>query len=194
MQRSIFTQFYTHNRTREILQGKGIKVKKIEKVSINKPSGEYLNCVHVVYVVENGTRCSMFVSCKEYLAKAYGERKERSKDYTAQQGISNPSNWTVVAKVIQLPVHGEMATRGSDGILRTVTTIPGAVTCSCEDFEHQPGFLKEHPYLWNTIMKEHHMCKHTFTVLSALGFNSLRDYFKAWQPGGRFTQLPTKVA
>lgn len=188
-ERSIFTQFYTHSRTKQILEAKGVKVKKIEKVAIHKPSGEYYKCVHVVYVVANGSRCSTFVSCKDYLAKAYGERKERSKEYTAHQDFANPSEWTVVSKVIQLPLHGDMAKSGKEGKARHVTTAPQAVVCNCEDFVTQPDYLMEHPYLWYTLMKERRVCKHCYTVMDALGFGSLRDYLLAWKSEGKLSKL-----
>jgi len=59
---TIFRMFYTHRRTQILLEAKGIKVKSIEKVSINKPNGEFYNCVHVIYIVKNGGRCSTFIS------------------------------------------------------------------------------------------------------------------------------------
>lgn len=188
-ERSIFTQFYTHSRTREILEGKGIKVRKIEKVSIHKPSGEFYRCVQVVYTVVNGQRCSTFVSCKDYLSKAYGDRKERSKEYTAYQDREHSTYWTVVSKVIQMPLTGDMATSGKEGKARTVTTVADAVVCDCEDFANQPYYLQEHPYLWYTLMKERRVCKHVFTTLDALGFGSLRDYLAAWKPEGRLSKL-----
>lgn len=188
-ERSIFTQFYTHSRTKEILEAKGVKVKKVEKVSIHKPSGEFYRCVHVVYVVVNGQRCSTFISCKDYLASAIAGRKERSKEYIAHQNRERPSNFTVLSKTIQMPLYGTMAKSSKEGRARTVTASPEAIVCDCEDFITQPHYLQEHPYLWWELMKQRTVCKHIFVTLDVLGFNSLRDYLAAWKPGGRFPKL-----
>ncbi len=169
--RSIFKQFYTHKRTQALLEAKGIKVKSIEKVSITKPSGESYNSVHVIYIVSSGSRCSTFISCKEYLNQAMQNRRVKAMDYKAQQGIANPQQWKVTSNEL-----------GS--IPRRVTTTPHSVTCDCEDFNTQANYLSQHPYLWNNIIKGHRICKHAFATLNELGFGSLRDYLAAWKPEG----------
>lgn len=175
-QPSIMRMFYTHNRTKALLGAKGIKVKSVEKVSITKPSGEFLNCVHVVYTVINGRRCSTFISCREYLAHATQGRKARAMEYSAQQGIANPQEWKVTSNEL-----GNTA--------KTVTTTPHSVTCDCEDFQHQADYLSQHPYLWQRVIKGFKICKHALATLSQLGFSSLRDYLNAWKKGGRLNSL-----
>lgn len=137
----------------------------------------------------SGSRCSTFISCRDFLASAIAGRRERSKDYVAYQDSEHPSQWRVTAKVIQLPVHGDMAKSGREGKARTVTTTPTSVVCDCEDWLFQGDYLQEHPYLWYSLMKERRMCKHCYTVLDALNFGSLRDYLAAWRPEGRLSKL-----
>ncbi len=186
--KTIFTQFYTHNRTRHILEQKGIRVQKIEKVRITNRNGEYLRCVQVTYIVASG-RCSTFISCRDYLAEAMNGRRERAKGYTASQNSNRPSEWNVYAKVSQMPVQLGTATRGSEGKRRIVTTTPTSVSCTCEDFESQGYYLQEHPYLWYHVLKERRICKHAIATLNELGFDSLRDYLAAWKPNGRLNNL-----
>lgn len=187
--KTIFTQFYTHKRTRHILEQKGIRVQKIEKVRITNRNGEYLRCVQVTYIGASGRRCSTFISCRDYLAEAMAGRKERAKDYTASQNSRHPSEWNVYAKVSQMPVQPELATRGSEGKRRVVTTTPTSVSCTCEDFESQGYYYQEHPYLWFEVLKQRRICKHSLCVLNQLGFGSLRDYLQAWKPNGRLNNL-----
>lgn len=175
MERSIFKAFYTHNRTKALLEAKGIKVKSVERVAIAKPNGEFYCAVHVVYLTSAG-RCSTFISCREYLAHAVQGRKERAREYTATQGIANPSQWKVTSNELGC-------------IPRTVTTTPYEVTCTCEDFEHQGSYLSEHPYLWERVIKGYRICKHAMATLAALGCSSLSAYLKAWKEGGRFSRL-----
>lgn len=174
-QPSIMRMFYTHSRTKQLLQNKGIKIKSIARVSITKPKGGFYCAVHVIYITSAG-RCSTFISCREYLAHATQGRRERARDYKAQQHFSNPSQWTVKSN--------ELAC-----VPRTVTTTPHEVTCNCEDFEHQGSYLSEHPYLWERVIKGYRICKHALATLAALGCTSLRDYLAAWKDGGRFATL-----
>ena len=210
-QPSIFRMFYTAKRTQLVLeqgwtnaQGvkvAGIKVGRIEKISItanstDKVTGEittkFLNCVHVVYISASGKRCSQFISCRAYLARATEKRKEEAQNYQAYQNFSNASVWSVYPKpnpkkkVIPSPTQDNAATPKPP---RTVTTVKEAVTCDCEDFEHQGSYLSEHPYLWEKVIKGYSICKHSFTVMSHLGFDSLGSYLKAWKPGGRLNKL-----
>lgn len=187
--RSIFRMLYTHNRTKQLLEAKGIKVQRIEKVNITKPNGEFYNCVHVVYTVINGGRCSTFISCREYLTLATQGRRERAKDYKSYQDSRCPSEWKVYANVVQLPTQDRQPTRGHEGKVRNVITSTTGVSCDCEDYLNQPDYLQEHPYLWWVLMKERRVCKHTINVMSALGFSSLRDYLAAWKPEGRLSKL-----
>ncbi len=210
-QPSIFRMFYTAKRTQIVLeqgwtnaQGvkiAGIKVKSIEKISItanttDKISGEittkFLNCVHVVYRSASGKRCSQFISCRAYLARATEKRKEESLKYQAYQNFSNASVWSVYPKpnpnkkVIPAPTQDNAITPKPP---RTVTTTKEVVVCDCPDFEEQGGYLSEHPYLWNQIVKGYTICKHSYTVLSQLGCDSLGAYFKSWRPGGRLSNV-----
>ena len=187
--KTIFTQFYTRNRTRQILEQKGIRVQKIEAIRIANRNGEYLRCVQVTYIVASGRRCSTFLSCKEYLAEAMAGRRERAKDYTASQNSNRPSEWNVYAKVAQLPVEPRTATRGGEGKRRIVITTPTSVSCTCEDYESQGSYYQEHPYLWFEVLKQRRICKHSLCVLSQLGFGSLRDYLAAWKPEGKLSKL-----
>jgi len=173
---SIFQMFYTHNRTKQILTAKGIKVKSVEKVSITKPNGEFYNSVHIVYVVSSGSRCSTFISCKKYLNQAMQNRRVKARDYKAQQGIANPQQWKVTSNEL-----------GS--IPRTVTTTPHGVSCDCEDFNTQADYLSQHPYLWHKVLKGYRICKHSLATLNQLGFDSLRDYLAAWKPQGKLSKL-----
>ena len=174
--RSIFQMFYTRKRTFQLLQAKGIKVKSVEKISITKPNGEFLNCVHVVYSVINGARCSTFIGCREYLNAAMQNRRVKAKDYKATQGIANPQQWKVKSN--------ELAS-----IPRTVITTPHSVNCDCEDFTTQAEYLSQHPYLWEKVIKGYSICKHSLAAISALGFGSLKDYLAAWKPEGRLSKL-----
>lgn len=185
---TIFKLFYTHRRTEQILQAKGVKVRKIERVSINRPSGEFYNCVQVVYSTAAG-RCSTFISCREYLTLATQGRRERARDYKAYQDTKRPSQWKVYANVVQLPTEDREPTRGGEGKVRHVITTTSGVTCDCEDYLSQPDYLQEHPYLWWWLCKERHVCKHSINVMSALRFNSLRDYLATWKPEGRLSKL-----
>lgn len=168
--RSIFQMFYTKKRTQTLLEAKGIKVKSIEKVSIIKPSGEFYNCVHVVYIVSNGQRCSTFIGCREYLSQAMQNRRVKARDYKAVQGIANPQQWRVTSNELGC-------------IPRHVTTAPHGVSCDCEDFNTQADYLSQHPYLFKKVLKQYRICKHALATLNQLGFNSLRDYLIAWKPG-----------
>ncbi len=188
---SIFKLFYTHRRAEILLSAKGIKVKNIEKVSINKPSGEFYCAVHVIYTVKNGGRCSTFISCKEFLARAAEKRKQESENYVARQDFHAPSQWRVYpkgssVKAIEQPRQIKESTTDK---YRTVATTPQAVVCDCEDFTNQANYLSQHPYLWESVIKQHRICKHALCALNQLGFNSLSSYLKAWQPGGRLNQL-----
>ncbi len=80
---TIFRMFYTHKRSAMLLESKGIKVQRIERVGIAKPDGSFYNCVHVIYIVKNGGRCSTFITCKDYLARAIEKRKQEAENYTA---------------------------------------------------------------------------------------------------------------
>lgn len=173
---SIFQMFYTRKRTQVLLEAKGIKVKSIEKISITKPSGEFYTSVHIVYIVSNGQRCSTFISCREYLNQAMQNRRVKARDYKTQQGITNPQEWKVTSNELGC-------------IPRHVTTTPHSVNCYCEDFENQADYLRQHPYLWQKVIKGYRICKHSLCTLSALGFDSLGAYLRAWKLGGRFSQL-----
>ena len=186
---SIFRMFYTHKRTQMLLEAKGIKIMRIEKVSINKPSGKFYCAVHIVYTTAAG-RCSTFISCKEYLARATTKRKEEATNYQAFQDNGNPSNWRVYPKgnpiKSEAPRQIEPSTADK---YRSVHTTPQSVFCDCEDFENQHAYLSQHPYLWQKVIKGYSICKHSLCALSQLGFSSLSSYLKAWQPGGRLNQL-----
>jgi hypothetical protein len=189
-QPSIFRMFYTHKRTQILLEAKGIRVKNIEKVSINKPNGEFYCAVHVVYRVANGGRCSTFISCREYLQRATEKRKQEAENYKAYQDNDSPANWRVYPK--GNPVKGQEPRQVEDNTTdkyRSVTTTPQAVTCDCEDFENQHTYLSQHPYLWQQVIKKYRICKHSLCALNHLGFSSLSKYLAAWQPGGRLNQL-----
>jgi len=93
--------FYTHKRSMILLENKGIKVQRIEAVRITKPNGEFYNMVHVVYRVKNGGRCSTFISCKDYLARATEKRKEEAEKYTAYQEKHNPRGACHLCKVFR---------------------------------------------------------------------------------------------
>ncbi len=188
---SIFKLFYTHRRAEILLSAKSINVKSIERISITKPSGEFLNCVLVIYRVKNGGRCCQFVSCKEFLARATEKRKQESENYVARQNFDAPSQWRVYpkgnsVKAIEQPRQLE---EGDIDKYRTVATTPQAVVCDCEDFSNQASYLSQHPYLWERLIKQNRICKHALCALNQLGFNSLSSYLKAWQPGGRLNQL-----
>ena len=208
-QPSIFRMFYTSKRTQIVLeqgwtnaQGvkvAGIKVGRIEKISItcnstDKVTGEvttkFLNCVHVTYISASGKRCSQFISCRAYLARATQKRREEAQNYTAYQNFSDATVWSVypkpsTTKVIPSPTDNETPKKAP----RTVTTVKDAVCCDCEDYSFQSGYLSEHPYLWEKVIKGYSICKHSFTVMSHLGFDSLGSYLKAWKPGGRLNKL-----
>lgn len=175
-QPQIYKLFYTHKRSQQILENKGVKVRKIERVSITKPGGEFLCCVRVTYIVSNGSRCSTFFSCREYLAHATQARKARAMEYTAQQGIANAQQWKVTSNEL-----------GS--IPKLVTTTPNGVSCTCEDFNHQADYLSQHPYLWQRVIKGYRICKHSLAALSALGFGSLKDYLNSWKERGQLNNL-----
>ena len=179
--RSIFQAFYTRNRTKQLLEAKGIKVKSVERVAIAKPDGTFYNCVHVVYIVSSGVRCSTFIGCREYLNVAMQSRREKSRDYQATQGIANPTQW----KVKSSSEPGKFP--------RTVTTTPHAVTCDCQDFQGQHEYLSQHPYLWQKVLKQYSICKHALAAIACLGFGSLRDYLAAWKPEGRLSKLTTTM-
>ena len=186
---SIFRMFYTHKRTQMLLEAKGIRVKNIEKVSISKPSGAFYNCVHVIYTTVAG-RCSTFISCKEYLARATEKRKAEAENYKAYQDSNSPSNWRVYPKGNPVQNEAPRQIEPSTGDkYRSVTTTTQAVFCDCEDFEHQHTYLSQHPYLWQKVIKGYSICKHSLCALSQLGFSSLSSYLKAWQPGGRLNNL-----
>ena len=189
---SIFRMFYTHKRTQILLEAKGIRVKSIESVRINKPSGEFYNCVHVVYRVANGGRCSTFISCKEYLARATQKRKQEAENYKAYQENDSPSNWRVYPKGNPVKTQEQPRQIESDTTevkYRSVTTTPNAVTCDCEDFEKQHTYLSQHPYLWEKVIKQYRICKHSMATLGQLGFSSLSKYLGAWKPGGKLSNL-----
>ena len=204
--------FYTSKRTQLVLeqgwtnaQGvkvAGIKVRRIEKISItcnstDKVTGEittkFLNCVHVTYISASGKRCSQFISCRAYLARATEKRKEEALKYQAYQNFSDATVWSVYPKpdsnkkVIPSPQQNDAAKIAKPP--RTVTTVKEAVTCDCEDFDHQGSYLSEHPYLWEKVIKGYSICKHSYTVLSHLGCDSLGAYFKSWKPGGRLSNV-----
>ena len=176
MTAQIYRLFYTHARSKALLEAKGIKVKRIEGVAITKPDGSFYNCVHVVYSVKNGARCSTFISCREYLNAAMQNRRVKAREYKAQQGIANPQQWKVTSN--------ELAS-----IPYTVATTPHSVTCNCEDFQTQHDYLSQHPYLWEKVIKGYSICKHSLAAIAALGFGSLRDYLNAWKPEGRLRNL-----
>ena len=208
---NIHRLFYTAKRSQIILeqgwtnaQGvkvEGVKVKSVEKVSItcnstDKVTGEitqkFLNCVHVVYISASGKRCSQFISSRAYLARATAKRKEEAEKYQAYQNFSNASTWSVypkksdsAKKVIPSPTQDNATTPKPP---RTVITTKEAVVCDCPDFEEQGGYLQEHPYLWNQVLKNYTICKHSFTVLNHLGFDSLGAYLKSWK-AGRLSKL-----
>ncbi len=187
---SIFKLFYTHKRTQILLEAKGVKVKNIEKVSITKPNGEFYNMVHVVYRVKNGGRCSTFISCREYLARATEKRKEEAEKYVARQNFDSPSEWRVYSKANPNKVEQPNKIEDSDAVkYRTVYTSPNLVCCDCEDYNNQCAYLSQHPYLWEKVIKKYQVCKHIFTTLQTLNFSSLSSYLKAWQPGGRLNNL-----
>ncbi len=211
-QPSIFRMFYTAKRTQIVLeqgwtnaQGvkvEGVKVGRIEKISItckttDKVTGEittkFLNCVHVTYISASGKRCSQFISCRAYLARATEKRKEEALKYQAYQNFSDATVWSVYPKpdpnkkVIPSPQQNDAATIAKPP--RTVTTVKDAVVCDCPDFEEQGGYLSEHPYLWQKVIKGYSICKHSLCTLSHLGFDSLGGYLKAWKPGGRLNKL-----
>jgi hypothetical protein len=168
----------------------GVKVKSIEKVSITKPNGEYLNCVHVVYISGSGKRCSQFISCRAYLQRATEKRKQESENYKAYQNFSDATQWSVYPKAN--PSKASEQSRQQEDTttkVRTVTTVPEGVFCSCEDFQNQHSYLSQHPYLWHQVIKQFRICKHSLCTLSHLGFSSLRDYLAAWKPGGRLNKL-----
>jgi len=173
-----------------LLENKGIKVQRIEAVRITKPNGEFYNMVHVVYRVKNGGRCSTFISCKDYLARATEKRKEEAEKYTAYQEKHNPSEWHVYSKPNPNKVAEPRQIQDNDAPkYRTVHTTPEGVYCDCEDFSGQCAYLSQHPYLWQKVIKGYQICKHSLCALSHLGHKSLSSYLKAWQPGGRFSQL-----
>lgn len=175
-QPSIFKLFYTRKRTEQLLQAKGIKVKSVEKISITKTDGSFYNCVHVVYIVSSGARCSTFIGCREYLNAAMQNRRVKSKDYRATQGIANPQQWKVTSNELS-------------SIPRVVCTTPHSVTCNCEDFTTQHEYLSQHPYLWQKVIKGYSICKHSLAAIAALGFGSLKDYLSAWKENGRLSKL-----
>ena len=189
---SIFRMFYTHKRTQILLEAKGIKVKSIEKVSINKPSGEFYCAVHVVYRVANGGRCSTFLSCKDFLARAIEKRKQEAQNYKAYQENDSPSNWRVYPKGNPVKTQEQPRQIEQDTIdvkYRSVMTTPNAVSCDCEDWSSQHTYLSQHPYLWQTVIRGYRICKHSLCALNHLGFSSLSAYLKAWQPGGKLSNL-----
>lgn len=160
--KSITQVFYTHKRTELILQGKGIKVRKVLSVSIVKPNGKFLCCVHVVYIVESGAKCSCFLSVKDYLKRSINKRKEAAKEYTAVPVLgSNKFNVYGGQEVCEVNAH-------TDGI-----------SCNCPDHYHQPELLKQHPYLWSSVMKGRAICKHIFSALNQMKFSTLAGYLKA---------------
>lgn len=198
---SIFKMFYTFKRTQMLLESgwtnadgvivSGVKVRKIERVTIVKPNGKFYNCVHVVYISALGHRCSQFISCRAYLQRATQKRKEESQNYKAYQD-SSASEWKVYPK--GNPAKTEAAPRqiesDNDAVTyRSVVTERDAVYCDCEDFEHQSSYFRQHPYLWQKIIKGYSICKHALCTLNQLGFDSLSSYLKAWKPGGRLNQL-----
>lgn len=172
---SIFKMFYTFKRSEMLLTAKGIKVTKVEKVSITKPSGRFYNCVHIIYHTSAG-RCSTFVGCREYLNQAMQNRRVKAQEYKAVQGIANPQEWIVLSSEL-----------GS--IPYTVTTTPHSVDCDCIDFMTQSEYLSQHPYLWQKIIKQYRICKHSLATLSHLGCSSLKDYLQSWKTGGRISRL-----
>ena len=207
---SIHRMFYTSKRTQIILESgwvnakgikvEGVKIKKIEKISItcnsiNKQTGEiaqkFLNCVHVTYISASGKRCSQFVSCRAYLTRATNKRKEEAENYKAYQNFSDATQWSVYPKPNPNVVKIETTPQKDTPVKppRTVTTVREGVFCDCEDFEHQGSYLKQHPYLWEKVIKVYSICKHSLCTLNHLGFDSLSKYLKAFQPGGRLNNL-----
>lgn len=187
---SIFKLFYTHRRSMILLEAKGVRVRRIEKVGIVKPNGEFFNCVHVVYIVKNGGRCSTFISCRDYLARATEKRKEEAEKYTAYQEKHNPSEWHVYPKANPNKVQETRQIEDTDAPkYRTVHTTPDAVYCDCEDYNNQSAYLSQHPYLYEKVIKGYQICKHSLCALSHLGHTSLSSYLKSWQPGGKLSQL-----
>ena len=98
-------------------------------------------------------------------------RRVKSKDYRATQNIANPQQWKVTSNELAFTV-------------RTVVTTPHSVTCDCEDFTEQSGYLSQHPYLWERVIKQYSICKHALAAIAALGFGSLKDYLSAWKLAG----------
>lgn len=209
-QPTIFRMFYTSKRTQIILESgwtnakgvkvEGIKVRNIEKISTtcnstNKVTGEittkFLNCVHVTYISASGKRCSQFISCRAYLARATQKRREEAENYQAYQSSSTPKEWSVYQKPnpnkVVTTLKQDEATPKKEP--RRVTTEREGVYCDCEDFENQGSYLQQHPYLWEKVIKQYSICKHALCTLGHLGFDSLGKYLKAWQPGGRLNNM-----
>lgn len=161
----LLTQLYTANRALQILVSFGIKVLKVMQVKILQC------CIWVKYRTKNGV-CSLFVSVRAFLKLAIAARKERASEYVVTQRRKD-RQWDVV--------NGRDITQSG----YTVITTPDLVTCNCDDFKGMGEYLPEHEYLWQ-ICQQRRACKHIFSTLSALGCGSLREYFQAWQPGGRF--------
>lgn len=177
--RSIFQFFYTFKRTKDIFESQGIAVQSINSIKITDSNSNFLNHVNCDYLTLQGDLCTTNLESFTYYELFQQERKNRALDYYAQQDGDNPLLYIISSTAKTNEIKPK----------RQVSLFSKGLTCTCEDYSNM-SYLQQHPYLWWHDLQGGKLiaCKHIHATLNTLGFPSVLDYLKAWQPGGRFFQ------
>lgn len=110
------------------------------------------------------------IPVREFLNQFVSDRRARAKALIPTQHVRNGAKWTVYNE--------------TSGSRHDVTLSTDAVRCTCPDWHEQ----------YAAFGHSQVCCKHCYCVLAELGYGSLKDYLKAWQPGGKLVKMQTKMA
>jgi hypothetical protein len=108
---------------------------------------------------------TIFIPQTEYLKVFVNDRKARARSLVATQHLDDGSRWTVW--------------NPNNGNRYLLTATPDFIHCECDDWGEQ----------FRAFGSQMVCCKHGYAVLSRLGFTTLKDYLKAWLPGGKLRRL-----
>lgn len=103
----------------------------------------------------------------EFINQFISDRRASSRPLMPTQQINNGRKWTVWNE--------------TDDSRYEVTLSADKVKCNCPDWQQQAAAFGH----------ELVCCQHCYSVLAQLKYTSLKDYLKAWQPGGKLAKMQT---
>ena len=102
---------------------------------------------------------------REFLNQFISDRRASSRSLMPTQQINKGRKWTVWNE--------------TDDSRYEVTLSSEKVQCNCPDWRQQA----------EAFGHELVCCQHCYSVLAQLKYTSLKDYLKAWQPGGKLAKM-----